>query len=53
VWIALDAGTRTHARGFTVKGERDRVIRWSQQGALDLVRRHLEGRPLPTSDTTV
>jgi hypothetical protein len=29
------------------------VIRWSQQGALDLVRRYLEGRPLPTSDTTV
>ena len=53
VWIALDAGSRTHARGFRVRGERDRVIRWSQQGALDLVRRHLEGRPLPTSDTTV
>jgi len=53
VWIALDAGSRTHARGFTIKGERDRVIRWSQQGALDLVRRYLEGRPLPTSDTTV
>jgi nicotinamide-nucleotide amidase len=53
VWIALDAGSRAHVRGFTIKGERDRVIRWSQQGALDLVRRHLEGRPLPTSDTTV
>jgi nicotinamide-nucleotide amidase len=53
VWIALDARSRTYARGFSVRGERDRVIRWSQQGALDLVRRHLEGRPLPTSDTTV
>ena len=53
VWIALDAGSRTHARGFTITGERDRVVRWSQQGALDLVRRYLEGRPLPTSDTTV
>jgi nicotinamide-nucleotide amidase len=53
VWIALDAESRTHARGFRVSGERDRVIRWSQQGALDLVRRHLEGRPLPTSDPTV
>ena len=53
VWIALDAESRTHARGFRVTGERERVIRWSQQGALDLVRRHLEGRPLPTSDTTV
>ena len=53
VWIALDDGSRTYARGFRVTGERDRVIRWSQQGALDLVRRHLEGRPLPTSDITV
>ena len=53
VWIALDAESRTHARGFRVIGERDRVIRWSQQAALDLVRRHLEGRPLPTSHTTV
>jgi nicotinamide-nucleotide amidase len=53
VWIALDAGSLTHARGFNVRGERDRVIRWSQQGALDLVRRHLEDQPLPTSDTTV
>ncbi len=52
VWIALDTGSRTHARGFSVRGERDRVIRWSQQGALDLVRRHLEDQPLPTSDTT-
>jgi nicotinamide mononucleotide (NMN) deamidase PncC len=53
VWIALDAGSRTHARGFTITGERDRVIRWSQQGALDLARRYLEGRALPTSDSTV
>jgi nicotinamide-nucleotide amidase len=53
VWIALDAGETTHARGFRVHGERDRVIRWAQQGALDLVRRYLEHLPLPTSDTTV
>ena len=53
VWVALDAGSRTNARGFRVSGERDRVIRWSQQGALDLVRRHLEGRPLPASDPMV
>lgn len=53
VWIALDAGDVTHARGFRVRGERERVIRWAQQAALDLVRRYLEERPLPTSDTTV
>jgi nicotinamide-nucleotide amidase len=53
VWVALDTGSRSHARGFRVTGERDRVIRWSQQAALDLVRRYLEGRPLPVSDLTV
>jgi nicotinamide-nucleotide amidase len=53
VWVALDAADRSHARGFRVRGERDRVIVWSQQAALDLVRRYLEGRPLPTSDRTV
>jgi nicotinamide-nucleotide amidase len=53
VWVALDTGSRSHARGFHVTGERDRVIRWSQQAALDLVRRYLEGRPLPVSDLTV
>jgi nicotinamide-nucleotide amidase len=53
VWIALDTASRSHARGFHVTGERDRVIRWSQQAALDLVRRHLEGRPLPVSDLAV
>lgn len=53
VWIAMDAGDATHARGFRVRGERERVIRWAQQAALDLVRRYLEGRPLPSSDTTI
>jgi competence/damage-inducible protein CinA-like protein len=53
VWVALDTGSRSHARGFHVAGERDRVIRWSQQAALDLVRRFLEGRSLPVSDLTV
>ena len=53
VWIALDTGSRTHARGFRMAGERDRVIRWSQQAVLDLVRRFLDGRPLPMSDPSV
>jgi len=53
VWVALAAPERSHARGLHVRGERDRVIRWSQQAALDLVRRFLEDRPLPTSDRSI
>jgi len=53
VWLAIDAATVSHTRGFRVTGERARVIRWSQQAALDLVRRYLDGRPLPVSDRTV
>ncbi len=50
VWIALDADGVRHARGFRVPGERFRVRRWAEQAGLDLVRRHLEGVPLPDSD---
>jgi competence/damage-inducible protein CinA-like protein len=50
VWAALDADDIHHARGFTVPGERDRVRRWAEQAGLDLVRRYLEGAPLPPSD---
>jgi nicotinamide-nucleotide amidase len=53
IWIALDGDGVTHARGFQVPGERDRVRRWAEQAALDLVRRHLEGRPLPASDRAI
>jgi nicotinamide-nucleotide amidase len=53
VWIAIDGADRSHARGFRVRGERDRVIRWAQQAALDLTRRYLDGSPLPRSDLTV
>jgi competence/damage-inducible protein CinA-like protein len=53
VWVAIDTSSLSHARGFRVTGERDRVIRWSQQAALDLVRRYLDGRQLPVSDRTV
>lgn len=53
IWIALDGDAVTHARGFRVPGERDRVRRWAEQAALDLVRRHLEGRPLPASDRAI
>jgi len=48
IWVALaDASGFTHARGFVSRGERDRVRRWAEQAGLDLVRRHLEGVPLP------
>jgi competence/damage-inducible protein CinA-like protein len=49
IWVALAADGVAHARGFLSRGERDRVRRWAQQGGLDLVRRHLEGVPLPTT----
>jgi nicotinamide-nucleotide amidase len=53
IWIALEGDDVSHARGFRVPGERDRVRRWAEQAALDLVRRHLEGRPLPASDRPI
>jgi PncC family amidohydrolase len=53
IWVALDGEDVAHARGFRVPGERDRVRRWAEQAALDLVRRYLEGRPLPTSDRVI
>ena len=47
VWIALVAEGLDHARMLSIPGERERVRRASEQAALDLVRRHLEGRTLP------
>jgi nicotinamide-nucleotide amidase len=50
IWVAIaDADGFTHARGFIARGERDRVRRWAEQAGLDLVRRYLEGVPLPGS----
>jgi nicotinamide-nucleotide amidase len=48
VWIALEGDGVAHARGVVVPGDRERVRRWTGQAALDLLRRHLEGRSLPT-----
>ncbi len=53
IWIALEGHDVAHARGFQVPGERDRVRRWAEQAALDLLRRYLEGRPLPASDRLI
>lgn len=53
VWIALDAGAVRHARGYVATGDRARVRRWAEQGALDLLRRYLEGASLPTGDRVI
>lgn len=48
VWAGLSAGDGvSHARGFIAPGDREQIRRWSEQAALDLVRRHLEGLLLP------
>ncbi|MFM8944686.1 MAG: competence/damage-inducible protein A [Actinomycetota bacterium] len=47
VWLGLDADGVSHRRMLRTPGERDAVRRWATQHALDLVRRHLEGRELP------
>ena len=53
VWLALDAEDARHVRGYVSPGERDRVRRWAEQGALDLARRYLEGVALPTGDRVI
>lgn len=53
VWLALDAGDVTHARFMRMQGARDQVVRWTEQAALDLARRFLEGKPLPASDRPI
>ncbi|MGH2637222.1 MAG: competence/damage-inducible protein A [Actinomycetota bacterium] len=53
VWVALDTGDRAHQRRVRAPGDRAMVVRWSEQAALDLVRRHLQGRPLPESERVV
>jgi nicotinamide-nucleotide amidase len=50
VWIGLEAEGVRHAMGYVSKGEREQVRVWAEQAALDLVRRHLEDRPLPASE---
>jgi hypothetical protein len=48
--VALAGEDVSYARGFRAPGDRAQVRRWAEQAALDLVRRHLEGRSLPPSD---
>jgi nicotinamide-nucleotide amidase len=49
IWLALDAGDVRHARTFRAPGDRRQVRRHAEQAALDLLRRYLEGLPLPGS----
>lgn len=53
VWLALDAEERTHARGMRLPGNREQVQRWTEEAALDLVRRFLTGKPLPDGDRVI
>ncbi|HET7236215.1 MAG TPA: competence/damage-inducible protein A [Actinomycetota bacterium] len=47
VWVALDTEAARHPVGFRWPGDRALVRRFAEQAALDLVRRHLLGLPLP------
>jgi nicotinamide-nucleotide amidase len=47
VWIAIEGEDVSHRRPLRAPGDRDMVRRWAEQAALDLVRRHLEGKSLP------
>lgn len=53
VWIGLEAADVSHARGYVAAAGRERVRRWAEQAALDLVRRYLDGSPLPESDRII
>ncbi len=47
VWVGLDADGTAHQSGFRWPWDRDLVRRFAEQAALDLLRRHLLGLPLP------
>jgi nicotinamide-nucleotide amidase len=47
VWIAIEGEDVSRRRPLRAPGDRDMVRRWAEQAALDLLRRHLEGKPLP------
>jgi nicotinamide-nucleotide amidase len=53
VWMALDAVDVAHARELRMPGDRATVLRWSEQAALDLLRRYLGGLPLPSGPSLV
>jgi competence/damage-inducible protein CinA-like protein len=47
IWIGIDADDAREARGFRAPGDRDQVRRWAEQGALDILRRYLQGTLSP------
>lgn len=47
IWVALDAEDARHARRLRAPGDREQVRRQAEQAALDLLRRYLDGLPLP------
>jgi nicotinamide-nucleotide amidase len=53
VWVALEGDDVSHVRTFTAGADRERVRRWAEQAGLDLVRRFLDGLPIPTSNRVV
>ena len=53
VFVAIEAEGVSHQRGLRAPGDREMIRRWAEQAALDLVRRHLEGRPLPDEGPVV
>jgi nicotinamide-nucleotide amidase len=53
VWVAIDTSDIAHQRRISAPGDREMVVRWSEQAALDLVRRLLEGLHLPDVEPVV
>jgi competence/damage-inducible protein CinA-like protein len=53
VWIGLETADRSFQRRINAFGDREMVVRWSQQAALDLVRRWCQGLRLPEGDRVV
>jgi nicotinamide-nucleotide amidase len=53
VWVGMDAGDVVHQRRIRAFGDREMVVRFAEQAGLDLVRRLLEGRPLPETEPVV
>jgi len=53
VFVAIEAEGVSHQRGLRAPGDREMVRRWAEQAALDLVRRHLEGKPPPAGGPVV
>jgi nicotinamide-nucleotide amidase len=47
VCVALGADGVLESRCFRAPGDRTQVRRWAEQAALDMLRRHVEGRPEP------